>query len=74
MNNKLKTVYAVAVLIIMCGCAGTPPATAQAVPNWVTSLENAYPSKDWIAVNGQKHAKCLTLESGSVAFSGLHHI
>jgi hypothetical protein len=40
--------------LIAASCATAQPAqTAQTAPLWVTSLENAYPSKDWVAVNGQ---------------------
>jgi hypothetical protein len=51
-NYKTKILCAVAVLI-MCGCAGSPPVAAQAVPVWVNDLEKAFPSKDWVAVVAQ---------------------
>jgi hypothetical protein len=49
MKNRLKTMCAVAALVLL-GCAGTPPATAQAAPNWVNDLNKAFPAKDWVAV------------------------
>jgi len=51
-NNKFKTACALIVLLI-CGCAGSPPLSAQAVPGWVNDLEKAYPSKNWVAVVAQ---------------------
>jgi hypothetical protein len=37
----------------MCGCAGSLPLSAQAVPVWVNELEKAFPSKTWVAVVAQ---------------------
>jgi len=52
MNKKFKTMCA-AIVLLMCGCAGSPSVSAQAIPGWVKDLEKAFPSKDWVAVMAQ---------------------
>jgi len=37
--------------LLAASCVTAKP--TEIAPLWVTSLENAYPSKDWVAVNGQ---------------------
>jgi hypothetical protein len=49
---KAKNAYAAAVLFIF-GFACLAPLAAQAVPGWVNNLEQAFPSKDWVAVAAQ---------------------
>jgi hypothetical protein len=51
---KIKTVSALLAALLVLGCAGSPPPVeAQAVPNWVNNLDQAFPAKDWVAVIAQ---------------------
>jgi hypothetical protein len=47
-NEKLRKLSFLFFLLLL-----TASNYAQPAPLWVTNLERAYPSKDWIAVNGQ---------------------
>ena len=48
----MKTVRIFLLCCVLVSCA-TPPANVQGAPVWLTSLERAYPSREWVAVTAE---------------------
>jgi hypothetical protein len=72
LKTKLTGIIAVLILIISCG--NTPSAGKQAAaPGWISSLESAFPSRDWVAVVAQdpsrQHAENAAMNALARAFN-----
>jgi len=67
----MKTVSVFIICCVLVSCA-TPPANVQPAPVWLTSLERAYPSREWVAVTaegtGQPQAEQAAMNSLARAF------
>jgi hypothetical protein len=40
------------IFVFIMACTSQQPVAAQRAPNWVTNLNSAFPSRDWVAVTG----------------------
>ena len=47
---KKLSVFLLCCLLVSCA---TPPTNTQGAPSWLTSLERAYPSREWVAVTAE---------------------